>query len=405
MKILLFCDSHWRDLPTCALIKKKILEQDNKANVIIVPYLFHDDVVLNFKPDVVVLSHTNGNRNRNLINLAKRFDAKIVILPTEGRPDRLKDVDWVSNTNGADLYLSWSDNLAKIIASKSNIETKVTGCPRFEIVTKYQSAIKQKEILTEEYGINLDKPIVAFAAGYPQSKFNFFNIEFNRQDRSDLGDYLSGRERAKQEWERWQKFQSGIVNTVLEYGNKFEYIFKPHPMDDVLSMQRFCNDYGIKCVRGDYIFNFVSVADVLIAKVACLTHQDAWLMRKPTIHLLADDLSYWDGATEESLKYGNSIATNLELPEHIQYALFDEEEKDATPYLEKYGFLEENSSDKVASAILALGKQNNLKADFVTLQHIINKIDNAAANLIYDNLGHFQKNIMQKELKMFMEML
>ena len=401
-RILIFSDSRWRDSFGHALVKYHLQSLLPDSEVQVISFNICIPIIELFKPDVVVLNHLNGKRNKQLASFVKRHDGYVVIMPPEGRPNTEKQLDWFveqGNHSYCDLLLSWNDIVANRV--KNAI---VTGCPRFDIhQPPYNQSIQSRELFCARYNIDNSQPIIAFCSSFPQSKYHYKNKAFNRIDLKDLkvttiAGFDNPDELAEREYQNLLTFQHWIRSVRYEYSDTYNYVIKPHPMEDITLWQRFCNENGILLIDGDYIFNVCNAAELVVSRAECLTHQDAWLCNKPSIHCMIGS-GKGEGAGAEALQYGGrGIASSVSglLGKIVEV----ETSPPSIEYLNKYGYTVPDSALKCAQAIANLVKNHKSNEipyeNRIELNRLLSKFDAENNNPTMDGLGHFGKTVTRK---------
>lgn len=363
-RIVQLCDSKFRDSVGHALLKHNLLNSI-ESEIFTVSFDLAFQAVELLKPHVLVLNHAFGKRNRKLADYVKRQGGLVTVAFSEGRPNNSYQEDWYvsqSDPRYCDLFLSWNDTIASKI---TNVPVESVGCPRFDIYQEpYKQLINTRERFCERYNINPNKKIIGFTSSFPQSKFAIRNQQFNLSDWVDLKvSTIKGRENptefAQNEYQGLQEFRFWIRSVMHEYGDDFEYVVKPHPMCEQGEWDKFAADTGIHLIKADYIFNTLNAVDLLIARADCITHCDAWLLNKNSIHCMIGDVGQ-SGAGQEATEYGYGKAyTHNELMLLIDYYFSNPEQPETNEYLDKYGFTVQNSSQKCADAIVNLIKDRN----------------------------------------------
>jgi len=282
MRVAIFIDSRYRDTLGCLLVKKRLQQLRKDWDILAVSIDLWQQVMQLYRPHVVILNHAIGYRNKEIISRAKYS----IVLPTEGRPNTREQEDWyVTEQDGvADLYLSWN----QLIADKlKKTKAVVTGCPRFDIYHDHKDKIDSKIKARAKYGLDQSRQTIGVFTSYPQAKFAFQKTQFNQQDWKDLGvDKISTRsnplEFAQSEYAERQKFMNAI-SVLHDVFPEYQLLVKPHPMEDVIEIQKWCDERGFTCVTQDTIFNVVAACDVVVNRIGCITTIDSWLSGVPVI--------------------------------------------------------------------------------------------------------------------------
>lgn len=273
-RILLFGDSRWRDSFGLALVKHTI---GDGAEV--VSYDFYERAITSLKPHVVVLNHLMGERNTRIARMVWGYGGKVAVLPTEGRPNTPALTEWfISSNQDADLFLAWNDR----VRTRNN--SVVTGCPRFQIYTTHKHLIEPRETFRDKHRIPRDADMVSVMSSFPQAKFRYMMSEFNRRDWRDLGiTSIDGRENpdefAEYEYQQLMKFRQSILGIMAVSGSVFAV--KAHPMEDVNTWMRFCDEFELRFVPQAYSHDMISASDAVYARIGCMTVIEASLVGVP----------------------------------------------------------------------------------------------------------------------------
>lgn len=357
MRILILSDSKWRDSFGHSLLAHELIKLGH--HVITCSFDLHQQGVSKFKPHMIVLNHLHGARNRKIAATVKRNGGLVCVQPTEGRPNSDALSSWFFSQKDSrylDLLLSWGD-------IGEHPKVKVVGSPRFDIYRQYSQLIDSKQLFLDKYRLDTDKPVVGIATSFPQAKFSYRDGKFNAADWSDLGiDTVIQEQNPQQfsssEYRKLEQFRLYIGQLVYRYP-EYTYILKPHPMEDMHSWERFCDIFGIKLIKQDYIFNLVNASDILIARTGCNTIQDAWMMGKPTLQVDFGDCG--PGPSSDASLIG-ACADSMESILAKFVPAFEVSAKDKTKrnkFLKKYGY---STPDSGATAALRIHEMLNERA-------------------------------------------
>jgi surface carbohydrate biosynthesis protein len=342
LRIALFVDSKFRDTAAAVMVKRELAKVMPDADVLLVSVDLWQQVLEYFSPHVAILNHAIGYRNQQII---RNVDVSIV-LPTEGRPNTVEQTKWyVEEQDGnIDLFLSWNKSIASMFKDpRTRVVT--TGAPRYDIYYHDTGLIDSREKARAKFGIKQDADVIGVFTSFPQAKFAFSQIEFNRKDWKDLGvTKISTRkdplEFARQELKLRREFMAAIASLRYELGN-IEFLVKPHPMEDVLQIQRWCDEHGFICVTQEPIYNVIAACDDVINRHGCMTTIDSWLMDKRVIEY---------GLPEA--KGGAFMNVAVATPSQLTQAVVDGEwTKKSERMLSVYGLAHGNASKNVAREI------------------------------------------------------
>lgn len=397
---MLCADSRWRDSISLALVRQRLVRLGHDARVI--SFQIAPQAIELFKPDIIVLNHLFGHRNQQLARYVKRFGGKTVIMPTEGRPDTSTQVKWVAQqaemTDLYDLYLSWNDQVAKIIP-----KSIVTGCPRFDVYRpEYNHLIERKDTVCAKYGLDENKKTIGITTAFPSAKFAYTNRHFHKRDWKDLQIAGDPFDLANGEYLQVRKFKNWIQYARLELP-EYQFILKPHPMADRHLWQQFCDANDIILTPPDYIQNFLQTCDMLVARVGCSTVQDAWLMHVPVIQADLPPLrdGEFDGAAREAALDGMEIVSSpTELIHAVEFIDGYFGVNDVNSYLSKYGYFTDiPASDLVVAEIDKLSHDVSTNGALTFEQEVmLNKLQmELAKNTIYPSPVelHTQKHVTE----------
>ena len=321
--ILIWADSRWRDSFGLALLSHEL------------DFLGVENMVVDFQlvPQVmetmgeyisgVVLNHTIGGRNRDIIRQVKRTGGSVFVLPTEGKTTPENHKWFYDNSSGYDRMFSWTEEF-------NPPKTAVTGSPRFQIYTHYHQFIDDRAVVGDKYRIPKNKKNVVFVSAWPQAKFTYKNAKQNENDWRDLK-RTGAKENARQSMNELAEFGRYIYNFA---DNETNLILRPHPMEDLLWWQQFQGnlfaDTGQKSylISQDYVFNLLSLADMWVVKRNCTTILDRRLHGGDSELLVFDG----DGYDED---WASDVCTTLDSAEEIAHIIAKETKPKKLP-LDRY---------------------------------------------------------------------
>lgn len=283
MRIAIFADSKFRDTVPCVLLEKRLGEILPQAETRIFPFDLWNEVLTLFKPDVSVMNHVIGQRNLEIVRRS-RF---AVVVPTEGRPNTHEQEAWyVKKQDGvADLFLSWSDRLTEMFQVTKAV---TVGNIRFDLYYDYPGLINTRLVSRAKYGIPENEIVFGVFTSFPQAKFSKRNVAFNNSDWKDLGldkldsmgnplDYAKRETEERDKFLRYASFIKELTGAHL--------LVKPHPMEDVLELQKWCYENEATFVSQDIIPNVLAACDFVINRHGCMTTADALLMDVPVFEI------------------------------------------------------------------------------------------------------------------------
>lgn len=352
MRIAIFADSKFRDTVPCVLLEKRLGEILPQAETRIFPFDLWNEVLTLFKPDVSVMNHVIGQRNLEIVRRS-RFT---VVVPTEGRPNTYEQEAWyVEKQDGvADLFLSWSDRLTEMFQ-----ETKAVtvGNIRFDLYYDHSDLINTRLVSRAKYGIPEDEAVIGVFTSFPQAKFSKRNVAFNNSDWKDLGlDKLDSMgnplDYAKRETEERDKFLR-YVSVIKELAGA-HLLVKPHPMEDVLELQKWCYENGATFVSQDIIPNAIAACDFIVNRHGCMTTADALLMGKSVFEIGSTGSEGMAFINKKTLADLNAVVSTFGDHESVDYSnALSPSEDLGEKYIASCGGLGGGAADLAAKAIAA----------------------------------------------------
>lgn len=412
-RILLLGDSRWRDAFGLALLKRRLIQRNWLAEVTSFDIAY--SAVEYFRPDVLVLNHVVGKRNRQLATMVKRGGGTVVVMSTEGRPNTEKLRRWHDeNTDKSlvDYYFAWGTGDRQLDFLR-DVETRVVGCPRFDIYREeYSYLLPSKEAMCARFGLDPDREIIGIATSFPQAKFHFHSQQFHQTDSKDLGIYTKDEAThiPKNEWTNMQSLRQQLQSLILNYP-RYQYVIKPHPMEDVRLWESWCREWGASLFTG-YIWDFLSMVDLHIARSPCLTALEADMMQVPCY-------TYGNGVNEQ-----HDLFDKLWEWEVGDFSYTPNEER--ALYLETYGFSNVvESAGRVADEITSIGsmasrnsggvqtprkgepflftQQERRIPNLVDFQRVLSEHDHIYP--VQDQIGHYGKSVTKHVIDEFFSRL
>ena len=355
--IVIFCDSKYRDFYSCLLIKEQLETLGYRGKVLVVNFHMWEWVTLNNNVEAVVINHAAGTRNKTIIQRMKKMGKKVFVLPTEGRPDSGKPLDFIvsqATHPSVDAYFSWSD----LVTERYGEKAFTTGCPRFDIYDDPRFMTTREEFASG-LKMNSDLPTISVASNFPQAKFSYQGIEFNKLDWKDLNiDKELGDPEvyARAEYDRQHTFMT-LIDAVAAY-TKYNFVIKPHPMDDMSLWRTMRTASPAKDRIRVYTHNIHTLifgSDLLISRQSCMTHLDAALGKIPSVGIIIDSFDTTKDLPNIKYSVDCTLSNNPigDLMSVISDALQDDFEprKEMDGYLKKYGFVSDGAANKIATII------------------------------------------------------
>ena len=317
--ILIFVDSKWRDSKSMVSLSKKLTNMGH--NTILTSFDNWQEAI-RLNPNIVVLNHLIGKRNKDIANYIKSYDGKVVILPTEGRPnnDMIEKWFYFAGSGKYDLWLDWND----AYKSKYTDDGRhvITGCPRFDVYPNKQHKTRSETLGL--FGIDATKKVGLIASSFPQAKFAYTHGQFNKIDWNDLerGD---ADENVRSELREFKLFFN-TMKLAVQLREDWEFIIRPHPMEASWMWEHFCEENdNCTMITQLPIEDLVASCDLLINRAGCITFYDGILAGLKNIVTLNLDKRELTGAELEAYNSskrfsdaGNFISFMGHIPEHNQ---------------------------------------------------------------------------------------
>lgn len=297
-RVLLPVDHKWRDLPAYAYLKH-LLEKKYRLDVALVRRGWERQYLALFRPDVVVYEALFYPEVTQLARDLSRLGVKIVILPTEGaptsEPTKFRVAGKQYDYSMVDLFCSWNREIRDCILKLGTIppeKVEITGGPRFDVYREPLNRLTSgREELFRRYRLNPKWPVLTFATNFIYASMADQNPEVMLRDWETLKAAQSGsdwyrhpQELADAERATRREMLTSIDRLKREIGN-VNIVLRPHPGEDSSVYESFLRDHGyrdIPLVSMDYIWNLLSVTDVLISRASTVSYE-AWFLDKPTV--------------------------------------------------------------------------------------------------------------------------
>ncbi|MDA0786865.1 MAG: hypothetical protein O3B37_11320 [Proteobacteria bacterium] len=311
MKVLLYCDHRWRDLPPLCAVKLHLERLGHRA--LIVAAREARAMIPAFRPDCVVLNHFWGKSYNDLAITLREAGIAIVVLSTEGAGRPIfheMDRGDVADFSLIDRLYTWGRRItAPMIAHGTITPDRVmtSGCPRFDFYRKpFMGAVKSRAAFAAEYGLALDRPIITWATQFPHAAVARDNPQLRNEYCAAMTDFGVDRcfEAIGVDYTELPVYHAALRDASSEIFFRFarehpecQFILKPHPNEKrSYYEERIAGFSGsnVSFCPQDYIWNVLHASDILLHR-HCTTAVEAWLWDKPTIELAAipDDFMAW----------------------------------------------------------------------------------------------------------------
>lgn len=402
MRILIFNDSKWRDLPGNVLLKYHLETIDPAIHVKVVSFHTWQETIELFKPHVIILNHILGRRNRTIASRVKRNGGAIVVLYTEGivEFEGKEDVFRLQrHEKNVDLFLCWNDIVSDLVGDRA----VTVGSPRFDFyVNPLKKLIDSRELFCDKYNLDIDMPLVVFGDSWPSAKFSYSMKNFYRNDMSDLGDPFPEAFPAQQF--KAQEHFKFLLLAIRDAFPLIQIVVKSHPMSDYRRWNQWTKEHGITLVHGEHIFNVLNAADLYVSKLGSITIPEAWLLDVPTITLGTE---YDTASSKDQLLLSSNVDEAGDLQEVVESLLAgdtDEEIDNWTyskhvDYWGKWGLQYLNSGLLSAIRILEIETGNLQDPNLPALQRALYAHDVQVAQSKADPFGNYDKTIFQSDVR------
>ncbi len=299
MKVLLFCDHKWRDLPPLSAIRIHLERMGHRA--LIVSTRDGPSMIPAYRPDCVVLNHFWGAWYNRLARGLRERGIAVLVLSTEGagRPifhqmDRGDATDF----SLVDRLYSWGWRNTEAMVARGSISADravTSGCPRIDFYRQpLMGAVKPRAQLAAEYGLDPARPIIAWATQFPHAHVREDDPVMWANYCASMADFGADRCFAAigVDFRVLPKYHADLRDTSADLFFRFarenpdlQFVLKPHPNEPRRYYEDRLRDAGCGNVRfcgHDYIWNVLHSTDVLLHR-HCTTAVEAWLCGKPTI--------------------------------------------------------------------------------------------------------------------------
>lgn len=404
-RIVLFTDSKWRDLPSSVAIKHNIEQLSNDYEVKVVSYHLWQDILNYYNPHLVVLNHIQGNRNKTIASQIRRNGGLAVVQFNEGiiEFDGKADI-FIEQRGHTDIssFLCWNKATAKLV---NGIDV---GCPRFDIYGDYKHVIDPPELFRDKFNIPHDKQIILWNDSWPSAKFTYSLQSFHKSNWSDLKNtvadkWASADEFAQEQFAQQELFKRYITEAKYNFP-EVHMVVKSHPMSDYRMWDNWGREHDITIIHGEYIFNALNAADLVVTKLGSMTVAESWIMKKTAIKLGSD---YFTASSKEQFDADPWNADNMHLVMSTidSFLSYENDNFNTTQrkYLKKWGIFPKQASVKTAEIIMQSVKNDTekLRGDYrpIDFERAILAHDRKYMYDKLDGYGNWDKAIVQEDVK------
>ena len=284
--------------------------------------------IMEYAPDLLVLDHLMWENKARQAETAKRYGARVAVLPTEGLFQDTESAARMAgrvpeHTQWCDLYLAWGDYVRNAVLERKLMtpdQIHTTGCSRFDLYSEpYLALIQSKEELAAKLGIaDPDAPLILWCT----------NTTYRTQDRERFFERYVGRAEftreevyAMLEDEQTQyREHSRVVLELAQRNPGWNFVIKVHPAEPVADYLPLTEQASnIRIAFDAPIRDFLYHCDVSLQR-GCTTATECWMLGKPVIELQVG--SFLRAAREEFVS-GNHVASSVDEAERAIGAYLD----------------------------------------------------------------------------------
>jgi len=287
--ILIIVDHKHRDLPTLSLIGYHLEKYGHRITYSPTGFVMENFAEIN--PDVIIIPKPSYSYvNQMQWKLEGR---KIIVIESEGNnQDKFFEYNIVVFP---DLYIFWNDEVKSIYEKKfikNNVNYMVKGFPRSDFFLEPLKHIFNKEKIKSSLGIKNENKILTIALSTQDSNFSNKRLEerkkrHNRKTKKSTNYYENIINRKK-----LKKITSEfLISASKKYGNKINFVIKPHPHESVLYWYDLLKKNKLKncyLMVGKAINDLLAISDLHMAHNCCTTIPEAMMHGKKTIDLQTD---------------------------------------------------------------------------------------------------------------------
>lgn len=299
MKVLLFCDHKWRDLPPLSAVRLHLERLGHRA--LIISTRDAPAMIPAYRPDCVVLNHFWGAWYNRLARGLRERGIAVLVLSTEGAGRPIfheMDRGDVTDFSLVDRLYSWGRRNTDSMVARGAIASErvmTSGCPRMDFYrAPLIDAAKTRAQIAAEYDLDPAQPIITWATQFPHAHVREDDPVMWANYCASMADVGADRCFASIgiNFRTLPKYHADLRAASAELFFRFarenpnlQFILKPHPNEPRRYYEDRLRDAGCSNVRfcgHDYIWNVLHSTDVLLHR-HCTTAVEAWLCGKPTI--------------------------------------------------------------------------------------------------------------------------
>jgi surface carbohydrate biosynthesis protein len=300
MRFILACDQKWRDLPALTIIALYLKRLGHRAWIMSTKQF--ESMIPVVQPDCVLLNNFTEPRYLLLARRLRSAGITVAVLPTEGSTPTDR---WGRIVGGAfsdfsllDHHFVWSNEAAQCILAQGVLrqeQVEIVGCPRFDFaVDPFVRYCMTRAEFSQFVDLDPSAPIVCFASRYAISRIGRGGEEQRELYHSRARDVgfttclnehgLSIDDVIDHHTRSLEIFLDAFI-FAARARNDVQFVFKPHPNDDVGYLRDRLAEAGLSNARvavGIYIADVLRASDVLV-NADCTTSFEAWIHGLPVV--------------------------------------------------------------------------------------------------------------------------
>ena len=276
-----------------------------------------------FAPDVVVIDHLGIESRANLVRLAKRLGARLVILPTAGFfQDRTREARRAGKLFGVahlvDRYLAWGESTSNYLQQEklmTNDQLRIVGCVRFDFYSEhYFPLMRPKRVVLGELGFErVERPLIVWTTSTyfanlpnPEEVVRSQVIQAKRpaeELRAEIADCVTQfREHSK------------LVLHLARRHPEWNVIIRVHPTETSKPYEAIAQQVdNIRVNTRGPIRELLYHCDVLLQR-GCTSATEACMLGKPVLEL---EIGKYHGAMLPEYSSGNDVLSSQEEAEGV----------------------------------------------------------------------------------------
>lgn len=277
--------------------------------------------IMEYAPDLFVLDHLMWENKARQAETAKRYGARVAVLPTEGLFQDAESAARMAgrvqeHTQWCDRYLAWGDYVRNAVLERKLMtpdQIVTTGCSRFDLYSEpYLALIQSREELAARLGIaDASAPLILWCT----------NTTYRNQDRERFFERYVGRAEftreevfAMLEDEHTQyREHSRVVLELARRNPGWNFVIKVHPAEPIADYLPLTEQApNIRIAFDAPIRDFLYNCNVSLQR-GCTTATECWMLGKPVVELQVGNFLR---AARDEFVSGNTVADSIDDAEH-----------------------------------------------------------------------------------------